>query len=70
MVLLIWFVFPQYDVDVMVKVENIMDVQVLRNRLSELDPRFVRAGMKLYVSQVRTITNCRRIVAFTEIVPC
>lgn len=70
MVLLIWLIFPQYDVDVVVKVENIADVQVLRKRLSELDPRFVRAGMKLYVSQVRTTTNCRRIVTFTEIVPC
>ena len=58
-VLLIWFVFPQYDVDVMVKVENPMDVQVLRSRLSESDPRFVRAGLKLYVSQVRTTTNFR-----------
>ena len=44
----------------MVKVENPVDVQVLRSRLSELDPRFVRAALKLYVvSQVRTKTNCR-----------
>jgi hypothetical protein len=49
----------------MVKVENIMDVQVLRSRLSELDLRFVRAGMKLYVSQVRATTNSRQIVSFT-----
>jgi hypothetical protein len=52
-------VFPQHDVDIMVKVENIMDVQVLRGRLSELDPRFVGAGMKLYVSQVRATTDSR-----------
>ena len=50
-------VSPQHDVDIMVKVENIMDVQVLRSRLSELDPRFVRAGMKLYVFQVCATTD-------------
>jgi len=44
--------FPcAYDLDVMVKVENVVaDIQALRTGLSELDPRFVCVGMKLYVS--------------------
>ena len=38
----------------MIKVENITELQALRDQLSGLDPRFASTRFKFYLSQVRT----------------